>query len=102
MSEYKIFIDLIMMFGAIPIAIYFYKKLENKQTKIEDRLDKQITELKDENKEDKKMFQSAINGFNESVREFKNVNKEMTFVQSELKDIKNDLTLIKENQSKMK
>jgi len=65
----------------------------NKQT---ERLDKNIEDLKVENKEDKKMFQSAINSFNDSVKEFKNVNREMTFVQTELKDIKTDLTIIKE------
>lgn len=65
----------------------------NKQT---ERLDRNIEELKIENKEDKKMFQSAINSFNDSVKEFKNVNREMTFVQTELKDIKTDLTIIKE------
>lgn len=106
-SLLQVFKELGFPIGMVIVLIWWVIHMD-KQNRIDtnkqmERLDKNIEDLKTENREDKKLFQSAIATFNassesfsESVKEFKSVNKEMNFVQNELKDIKVDLTLIKE------
>jgi|GEM_PF-6606017 len=68
-----------------------------------EKLNKTIERLESDSKEDKKLFQKAIDSFSEALTEQKisngvinNVQSELNTMNTELKDIKVDLTLIKE------
>jgi septal ring factor EnvC (AmiA/AmiB activator) len=83
------------------ILLYFIIKYINKKDE-QNREDtkQQISALRRENKEDKKLFESAINSFNISVQEFKKVQQETTSIKSDLVEVKQDLLIIKTKMEK--
>lgn len=52
---------------------------------------KRIEKLEIENKEDKKLFNKAVDAFNSSVVEFKENNREMKQIKQDVEEIKNKL-----------
>ena len=46
-------------------------------------------------KEDKKMFKDAVDTFQKSVIEFKNIGNDITYIKTEMRDIKTDIESIK-------
>lgn len=81
-------------FGTVA-CVYLWKYINKKDEENRQDTKQQIRELKDENKEDKKLFQSAIDSFNVSVQEFKNVQQETVGIKSDLVEVKQDLLIIK-------
>lgn len=51
-------------------------------------LEKDIKELKNENKKDKQMFQSALKTFDNTVKSFSNIKKDIIDIKDDLNDIK--------------
>lgn len=90
-------ISMIPTIGFGTVACYFLWQYINKKDE-QNRLDtkEQIKELKDENKEDKRLFQSAIDSFNISVQEFKSVQTETNTIKDDLREVKKDLIIIKD------
>ncbi|OOM79480.1 hypothetical protein CLPUN_16260 [Clostridium puniceum] len=86
-------------FGTVA-CVYLWRYINKKDKENRDDTREQISSLKKENKEDKKLFQSAIDSFNTSVQEFKAVQTETNSIKSDLIEVKSDLLIIKNNMSK--
>ena len=83
------------------ILLYFIIQYINKKdTQNREDTKQQIADLREENKEEKRLFQSAINSFDVAVREFKNVQQETTSIKSDLVEVKQDLLVIKTKMNK--
>lgn len=84
-----------------PIALvlillyYIVKYINKKDTQNREDTREQIQALRDENKEDKKLFQSAIESFNVSVKSFEKVQQETVSIKGDIGEIKQDLLVIK-------
>ena len=84
-----------------PIALvlillyYIVKYINKKDTQNREDTRDQIQALRDENKEDKKLFQSAIESFNVSVKSFEKVQQETVSIKGDIGEIKQDLLVIK-------
>lgn len=84
-----------------PIALvlillyYIIKYINKKDTQNREDTRDQIQSLRDENKEDKQLFQSAINSFNASVKSFEKVQQETVSIKGDIVEIKQDLLVIK-------
>lgn len=84
-----------------PIALvlillyYIVKYINKKDTQNREDTREQIQALRDENKEDKKLFQSAIDSFNASVKSFEKVQQETISIKGDIGEIKQDLLVIK-------
>ncbi|GKX65848.1 hypothetical protein [Inconstantimicrobium mannanitabidum] len=78
------------------ILIYLIVRYVNKKDKmLREDTKEQINLLRKENKEDKKLFELAINSFNVAVCEFKNVQQETNTIKNDMIEVKNDLLIIK-------
>ena len=55
----------------------------------------ELKELKDENKQDKAMFASAVASFENSVREFTIMSSKMANLEHDVKEIRNDIRELK-------
>ena len=86
-------------FGGVA-CIYLWKYINKKDEQNREDTKEQIKELREENKEDKRLFQSAIDSFNVSVIEFKNVQQETNSIKSDLIEVKQDLIIIKDKVNK--
>lgn len=96
--DLQVIIPLISQYGLPMVGMVFiYMKLDKAQKDAQIKMEERIQELKDDGKEDKVMFNTAINSFNNSVQEFKTVNCKMTNLELDIREIKNDLTEIKSN-----
>jgi len=83
------------------ILIVLIVKYINKQNKLtREDTKEQISILRQENKEDKKLFESAVNSFNTAVCEFKSVQQETNSIKSDLVEVKQDLLIIKTKMDK--
>ena len=56
----------------------------------------ELKELKDENKQDKIMFASAVASFENSVREFTVMSSKMANLEHDVKEIRNDIRELKQ------
>ena len=70
-------------------------KMEVEHKSDKENFFKELALLHEENKEDKKMFSSAVDSFNDSVKEFKATNREMIAIKDDVKDAKNDIMEIR-------
>lgn len=88
-------IGLVLIFLVL-IVRYINKKdrLTREDTK------EQIALLREDNKEDKKLFQSSIDSFQIAVQEFKSVQLETTSIKGDITEIKQDLLVIKTKMEK--
>lgn len=84
-----------------PIALvlillyYIVRYINKKDTQNREDTREQIQTLRDENREDKKLFQSAIESFNTSVQSFEKVQQETISIKGDIGEIKQDLLVIK-------
>jgi len=82
--------------GLVLIFLVLIVKYINKQNKItREDTKEQIGILRQENKEDKKLFRDSIDCFQIAVQEFKSVQKETNFIKTDITEIKQDLLIIK-------
>jgi hypothetical protein len=73
-----------------------HRKVERLIQKIKDTMTiENMKNLNPENKEDKKLFQSAIESFNTSVQSFEKVQQETVSIKGDIGEIKQDLLIIK-------
>jgi hypothetical protein len=87
--------------GLVLIFLVLIVKYINKQNKItREDTKEQISILRQENKEDKQLFKSAIDSFNISVQEFRSVQQETIDIKGDLKEVKQDLLIIKTKMDK--
>lgn len=95
------------------IAVYLLWKRDKDKREFMDTLDKkdrenreftndrinemkvELKEVKEENKEDKKMFKDALDTFQKSVIESKTIGNDISYIKTEMKDIKADIESIK-------
>jgi predicted RNase H-like nuclease (RuvC/YqgF family) len=69
--------------------------LIDQQDKVIQRQDKRIDSMELNSKEDKKMFQSAIDSFKNAVNSFETINTNFSNVQNKIDTIEKDVTEIK-------
>lgn len=81
-------------FGTVA-CIYLWKYINKIAEESRKDTKEQIAELKEENKEDKKLFQSAIDNFGVAVQEFRSVQLETIGIKGDIKEVKQDLLIIK-------
>ena len=55
----------------------------------------ELKELREENKQDKIMFASAVTSFENSVREFSTLSNKMTNLEHDVKEIRNNIRDLK-------
>lgn len=87
--------------GLVLIFLVLIVRYINKKDK-ENRADtkEQIAILREENKEDKKIFDGTVSSFNKAIAEFKTVNSNMVSIECKLNTIEQDITVIKTKMDK--